>query len=183
MERETECCVCGAGVRTDDPAVPDEYFAPAWCHRACVNSPGGIAWREKQKATDPGYARYLRLSTVGRSVACPACAGSCRVSAKARGMAAGSWEACCTACSAVTALNGYLHHEEYDRLAAAEREFLLDASSDGWRARVETIASEADRKLDAQRCACSSHFSLAAAPRCPRCRAVVMDSYFHYAHT
>jgi hypothetical protein len=174
------CCVCGGVARSDEPVVDDEYYPHVWSHGSCVNTPAGVAWRERQRGGDPGYARYLRLSTVGLTIECPACGLACIVSAKARGMGAGSWEACCTACSRVTRLSGYRHPREYDEIAAAERLFLLDAASD-WRSRMVAIAGEADTKLDERTCACGSRFSVAAPPRCPGCRTVLLDSFFHHA--
>jgi hypothetical protein len=181
-DRAENCFVCGAGVRGNEPGIPEEYYPTLWCHAACLNSPEGIAWRERQKAADPGYDRYLRLSTVGLRVECPACGFVCCLSAKARGMAAGSWEACCLACSRVTFLDGYRYEREYEEITAAEHVFLFDASRDDWRRRVEEIAITADPKLHEQSCPCGSRFSLAAAPRCPGCRAVLLDSFFHYAY-
>jgi hypothetical protein len=97
-------------------------------------------------------------------------------------MAAGSWDVCCVACSRVTFLDGYTHEREYEEISSAEHVFLLDGSRDDWRRRVEDIAVVADRKLREQLCPCGSRFSLAAVPRCPGCRAVLLDSFFHYAY-
>jgi hypothetical protein len=97
-------------------------------------------------------------------------------------MGAGTWEACCTACSETTFLNGYSHPAPYDAVSAAERQFLLDDTRDDWRGQVQEIALTADNLLQSKVCRCGSRFSLAAQPRCPQCAAVLLESYFHYAY-
>ncbi len=176
------CFVCDGGVRSDDPRIPEECYPGLWCHLSCLNSPAGTAWRAKRSQSDPGYARYLRLSTVGLRVVCPSCGEECCLSAKARGMGAGMWEICCTECSRITFLNGYAHEAEYQRVGAAERSYLLHPNSDAWRTEVVALARTADENLRDRTCACGGRFSLAAKPRCPHCRAILLDSFFHYAY-
>lgn len=176
------CFVYNGGAPREDPRIPEEYYPGLWCHLSCLDSPAGIAWREERTRRDPGYARYLRLSTVGLPVVCPSCGRECCLSAKARGMGADTWETCCTECSRTTFLDGYAHDAEYQRVSAAERAFLLDQNSDAWRTEVLALARTADGKLRDRTCVCGGRFSLAAQPRCPHCRAVLLDSFFHYAY-
>jgi hypothetical protein len=96
-------------------------------------------------------------------------------------MAAGTWETCCTRCSNVTLLNDHADPAAYDRVSAAEQMFLLEGQDSGWRAVVTDLARRADAKLDRTRCPCGGRFSLAAEPRCPHCRAILLDSFFHFA--
>ena len=173
--------MCGTEARGDEPTVPEEYFAGLWCHLSCLNSSEGIEWRKERTRTDPGYARYLRLSTVGLPVVCPSCGGPCLLSAKARGMGAGNWETCCTACDRFTFLSGYERDSDYQRVLAAEGVFLRDGRTDGWIAQIVELARTADRNLRDRSCACGGRFSLAAKPRCPHCKTVLLDSFFHYA--
>ncbi len=175
------CFVCDGDARSDDPRIPEEYYPGLWCHLSCLNSLPGTAWRAKRSQSDPGYARYLRFSTVGLPVICPSCGGHCRLSAKARGLGAGIWETCCLECSRTTFLNGSAHGAEYQRLGAAERSYLLHPNSDAWRTDALALARTADKKLRERTCVCGGRFSLAAKPRCPHCRAVLLDSFFHYA--
>jgi hypothetical protein len=119
---------------------------------------------------------------MGLPIDCPSCGGACCVSPKARGMGAGSWEACCTACSQFTVLSGYTHKREYDAIMAAEQILLFDERSDQWRGPMIEVARTVDGTLPERACACGAHFSVAAKPRCPRCRAVLMDTFFHYAY-
>jgi hypothetical protein len=176
------CFVCGDGpAGADNPAIEEEFYPGLWCHFHCLNSPGGMAWRGLRKQADPRYARYLRLMNVGLPIECASCSKACRISAKARGMGAGSWEACCTACSNFTTLNGYAHESDYRAIMAAEQEMLFDEHND-WRRAMVGIAKTADANLDARTCKCGAPFSVAAQPRCPTCRAVLMDSFFHYAY-
>jgi hypothetical protein len=176
------CLVCGEVPRADEPVIPEEFYPGSWWHLSCLNSPTGLEWRERRRQSDPRYARYLRLSTVGLPIECPRCGQACCISAKARGMGAGSWEACCTGCSRVTFLSGYAHEAEYDAVAAAEHTFLFDEANDDWRARMQELATRADRLLRDQTCRCGGRFSLAAPPRCPRCAAVLLDSFFHHGY-
>ena len=97
-------------------------------------------------------------------------------------MGAGSWEACCTACDRCTLLSGSTHKAAYAAVAAAERLFLCDETNDDWCARVQELAMLPDRMLRDQTCRCGGRFSLAAQPRCPRCAAVLLDSFFHYGY-
>jgi hypothetical protein len=177
------CFACGGSSRDQarDPDVAEHYYPGLWCHLSCLNSPAGIAWRERQKQADPGYTRYWRMSAVRLPTTCESCGGRCRLSAKARGMAAGTWETCCTRCSNVTRLNDRAHPAAYDRLSEAERMFLLKGQHSDWRAVVEDLARSADAKVDDARCPCGGRFSLAAEPRCPHCRAILLDSFFHFA--
>jgi len=141
-----------------------------------------VAWRERRAADDQGFARWTRLSTIGLPVTCPVCSRTSAVSAEARGMGAGNWEACCRSCCRITTLNGYTHERAYEALRRAEERFLLVGSDGAWREEVARVADEADRYLARERCACGDRFSLAAKPSCPHCRAVLLDSYFHYAY-
>jgi hypothetical protein len=184
VEREVSderCYACLGAPRDDDPSIVDEYLPDAWCHLRCLNSTVAKAWREERRRHDPGYARYWRMSSVGRAIQCDSCGSECVVSAKARGMDAGGWEACCTACHRISGLNGYTHRAEYDRLRAAEHRFLLGPLDDSWREAVRAVADAADRWLAEQRCPCGGDFSVAAPPRCPTCGHVLFDSYFHFA--
>jgi hypothetical protein len=61
-----------------------------------------------------------------------------------------------------------------------EQRFLRDEAVP-WREDVSAITATADEKLHARACECGGRFSLAAPPRCPHCRAVVLDSCFHFA--
>ncbi len=175
------CFVCHGSERNGEPQIPEEYYPGLWCHLACLNSSRGIAWRKARTQSDPGYARYLRFSTVGLPVVCPSCGAHCCLSAKARGMGAGIWEACCLQCSRTTILKGSAHGAEYQRVSDAERTFLLASNSDGWQTEVLALARTADEKLRERTCACGGRFSLAGKPRCPHCRAILLDSFFHYA--
>jgi hypothetical protein len=175
------CAVCGGPRDARGAEVPDDEGAGRWVHLSCLGSPPGVAWRERQGEADPGFARHLRLSSVGLPVRCPSCGTRCRLSAKARGMAAGIWPACCTRCSNITTLNGYVHRADYDRVGEAERQFLAGGRDTGWRAVVVGLAASADAKLGDACCPCGGRFSLAAEPRCPRCGATLLDSFFHYA--
>jgi len=174
------CVVCGEPERAAEPGVPEEYFPGEWCHLSCLNSPEGVAWRRRRAAGDPGFARYLRLSTMGLDVECPACGRGCAIFPKARGMGAGTWEVCCDRCHRIALLDGYAHPAEYEGLVEAEDEFLLRAEGE-WKRRVAALAAAANATLPQPGCDCGGRFSVAAAPRCPRCHAVLLDSYFHYA--
>jgi hypothetical protein len=176
------CFVCGDGpAGADNPAIEEEFYPGLWCHFLCLNSPDGMAWRDQRIQADPRYARYLRLMSIGVPIDCPSCGEACCVSAKARGMGAGSWEACCTACSNTTTLSGYVHRREYQAVMAAEQAMLFDEHYD-WRSVMVEIAKTADALLKDRTCTCGAPFSVAAKPRCPRCRAVLMDSFFHNAY-
>lgn len=175
------CFVCGGDPTSDNPAIEEEFYPGLWCHFHCLNSPEGTAWREKRERDDPSYARYLRLMTVGLPIECPSCRTACAVSAKARGMGAGSWEACCTACNNITTLNAYVHRKDYEAVMAAEKLMFSDSHGDAWRTAMLEIAKTADANLDERTCNCGAPFSVAAEPRCPKCRTVLMDSFFHYS--
>jgi hypothetical protein len=174
------CYACGNPPRDGDFPVMFDYYPGVWCHGTCLNSPEGRSWLEQQRKSDPGFDRFMLLQTVGLRTMCPACGKECFLSAKARGMAAGTWLACCLSCSNTTVLDGYVHPREYDALMAVEKEFLLAANAP-WQVQVARLASAADMKLDSRRCSCGGSFSVAAKPRCPHCRHILLDSCFHFA--
>jgi hypothetical protein len=45
---------------------------------------------------------------------------------------------------------------------------------------VHEIAEATDRYLEVAVCSCGARFSLEAKPRCQKCHAILVDSYFHY---
>jgi len=80
-QTKDHCYVCGTPPRVEDPSIPEEYYRGLWCHSSCLNSPEGIAWRRGRTQWDPGFARYLRLSSVGLRMPCPSCGQVCSISA------------------------------------------------------------------------------------------------------
>jgi hypothetical protein len=175
------CYACGNRLQEGDAAQALDYYTGVWCHDTCLNSPQGIAWREHKRKSDPGFDRFWRLQAVGLRTTCPSCGKDCLIAAKARGMAAGDWQTCCSRCSNITTLNGYVYSQDYEALMAAEKEFLRDGKSTGWQIQVENLALTVDRKLTERRCSCGGRFSVAAKPRCPHCHEVLLDSCFHFA--
>lgn len=183
MGNRQRCELCGGIAEAQNPLVPDEFYPGVRLHLHCLNSPAGADWTRMRAEADPSYARYLSLITSGHQVACPSCGASERLSPKASGMGAGYWEANCRSCHRyrplLDAYRGPMERESYETLCGLAREFRLGANAAGILARVEQLAVEVDSLLPEGTCSCGGQFSLAARPRCSRCREVLLDSPFH----
>src|SRR5690606_27443215 len=178
------CELCGGAAETQNPLVPDEFYPGVQLHLHCLNSAAGARWTRARAEADPLYARYLSLSAMGHHVECSACGSSERISPKAIGMGAGHWEVNCRSCHRhrphLSAYRGPGERELYDTLCGLALEFRLSADPAGILARVEELAAGADSLFAGETCSCGGRFSVAARPRCSRCREVLFDSPFHF---
>lgn len=177
------CTLCGRPPEQADPLVPDEFYDDVAIHLHCLNGEPGLEWRRARAAADPAYARYLALTTMGLEQHCPACDTPQVLSPKAAGMGAGHWELCCDTCAACRPLlNGY---------RPGERELVMELSRRAFtfrKGRDPEVELRAVAKLDVPEtvpraqlaCECGGTFRIDALPRCTSCRAVVLESPFHF---
>jgi hypothetical protein len=177
MYRMTDLCsLCGAVGEQRDPLIADEFYLDIQMHLHCLNSAAGVEWRRVRAEADPGYARYLSLTTVGLPISCPTCATTALVSPKAYGMGAGLWEANCTGCHrSRQLLSAYraFDRPSLERLALLAQRFNFGENSADVVRDTVSLASEYDAIVLPSRCECGSSFSIAAPPRLqhmPECR-------------
>jgi hypothetical protein len=187
MSNEVEgmiCVICGQGDRPDDVLMGDGFYSSLNYHVGCINSSKGREWRSEKFHENPAYARYWGLQAVGKRIKCPSCGFKQALSAKARGMGAGSWELVCNSCHRISpeSLNGYMHPKIYVELGELEKAFLLGLWDEHCRGRIRTVAQRYQELHPELGCMCGGQYSILGKPRCVRCEAVLLDSYFHYSY-
>jgi hypothetical protein len=179
------CDLCGGPGETVNPLVADDYHEHVRLHLHCLNSPDGRARTASRVSADPGYARFLRLGTMGQDVACAACGASHRMSPKASGMGGGLWELNCTSCHRyATLLNAQrapLERSAYMELAGLQRRFRIGHDTAAVIYDLDALAAELDSVIATTPCTCGGTYSLAALPRCAHCAAIIIDSAFNIA--
>lgn len=140
-------------------------------------------WVSQQMDSSQRYRRYAELISVARPIECPACTLEQAISPKAFGMGAGDWEVNCVSCHRVSSqlLSAYSKRTRrtYHRLETLRAQFLGELKLDRITPVIDAIAAKEDRAWAEQPCECGGSFSLAAMPRCIRCREVVEPTYFH----
>jgi hypothetical protein len=175
------CVICGAAA-SDDVFAKEGFYKDTWIHLRCLNSSAAREWRRAREASDPRYRRYLRLVTIGLQVACDACGSRDNyIYPKATGFSP-AFEVSCDRCGAVQdeGLDRRFFPEAIASFLELRDAFVKDTMPPEFDERVGRLARENDHFINPSRCTCGGHFSLAAKPRCRRCRAVILDSYFHY---
>jgi hypothetical protein len=175
------CAVCGEAGRSQDPLIPDEFYADVSTHLMCLNTPEGHRWRVERAAIDPAYARYLELIAVGRQVTCPNCGSNENyLSQKGTGHSP-SFELCCTQCDKVSArINPYVESSLWGRLSDLQQDFMLGRELDRIGPAIDKLSQEYAGRIGATHCSCGGSLTIAAKPRCHRCRSILADTSFHY---
>jgi hypothetical protein len=124
------------------------------------------------------------LMTLAHPVDCPNCGVALAMNPKAIGMGAGSWEIQCVQCPSILfgGLSGYDPRTApaYQRLSHLRNEFVDSGDLHSGELEVLALAQQYDSVLKRTRCECGASFSIAAKPRCPDCKAVVFQTFFHY---
>jgi len=178
-----QCFICHSTANEpENPLIRDVPMHPELSiHLHCFGAKEFKDWTAEQKANDLSFARYWNLMTACLPVTCPECRVEVLQDPKAIGMAAGSWEVCCDTCENVSCggLSGYEYPEIYKQLEELREKFNLGRNLESIYAEMSSLALQADQFLPERLCECGGHFSLAAFPRCPQCRTVVLRSPFH----
>ncbi len=175
------CILCG-GTGSQGTLAKEGFYADTWIHLSCWPSEAAREWRKAREASDPRYRRFRRLMTPGLQTTCDACGYRDNyIYPKATGFIPG-FEVSCDRCGAVQ--NQGLHPGFFPNAIASFLElrdaFVEDVAPPDLDEKVGTLAREYDQFINPSGCTCGGHFSLGAKPRCGRCRAVILDSYFHY---
>jgi hypothetical protein len=177
------CALCGEVGSSTNPLVPDLFYEQLQMHLHCINSEDGRAWTQRQEASDPAFARYLDIATVGRAHRCAGCGSAERTAPKAYGMGAGIWEMNCTGCHrsrpALSVYHSAERRELVMRIQLLERDFRRGVRVDATLEQITALAAEHDQVLAPEPCACGGAFSLAASPRCSRCGTQLVQSPFN----
>lgn len=180
MTRIIACAVCGEPDRSQDPLIPDEFYPDEAIHLHCLNSAEGKRWHEERQARDPGYARYMSLITVRRQVTCPGCGSDENwLSQKSSGFSP-SFELCCTQCDEVSRGLSPYEAPVTGPLSDLQHDFVLGRNVERIDSAIERLSREHRERRGEERCKCGGSFSIAAKPRCHRCRSVLADTFFHY---
>ncbi len=177
------CVICGRADVPKRAIVEDPFFPGVYWHILCINSAEGRQWRAELEEKNPGYRRWIVLSSHGVRVSCPKC-GSDKsfLWPKLRGHSP-TLEASCDRCERVNynALDPYSHKEVVSRIQLIARQFHLGTHPDNLDALIGDLADEYDRLILPRQCQCGGYFSLSAKPRCRNCKAILYDSYFHFS--
>ena len=130
----------------------------------------------------PAVPTGSQTSAIGLKVACDACGSRDNyIYPKATGFSP-AFEVCCDRCGAVQeeGLDRLFFPEAIASFLERRDAFVKDTMPPDLDERVRRWARENDQFINPSRCTCGAHFSLAAKPRCQRCGAVILESYFHY---
>ncbi len=180
---QTICSICGESTTAKASLFKDPYFPHVRWHILCLNSPEGRRWRKEQEETNPGYKRYVTLASQGVPVRCPEC--GCEENflwPKLQGHSP-ELEASCDRCARVnySAFDPYAHEDVANEIQRLSDLFRLGKHPENLAELVQELARQHDHLIRPRECRCGGRFSLSAKPRCRNCRAIVSDSYFHYA--
>jgi hypothetical protein len=163
--------------------MEDGYYPGMKCHVHCINSEVGRQWQRNKFRADAAYERYWLLQSIAYPIDCPNCGQQHNLSAKARGMGAGNWELCCTLCGKTNdnLLTYYRHPNLIKPLHELEEYFLRGQWGETQESQIYALEQEFAVSGSKNRCDCGGKFSLLGKPRCHKCKAVLMESYFHYS--
>jgi hypothetical protein len=180
-DRDPKCMICGLKSDLGKPLIPEGYYQDVLFHIQCLNSDQARAWRIERMRDDPGYKRYMDLTTAGQKQPCLICGYNENYLYPKFVSHAPGYEVCCCECSNYSfGLNPYSYRRQMDSLLALMDRFLMCDAVPGLYEAVHEIAEAMDKFLEGNRCSCGARFSFEAKPRCNKCHAILVDSYFHY---
>jgi hypothetical protein len=93
-----------------------------------------------------------------------------------------AFEVSCSGCGSVQdeGLDRRFLGDAIARFLELRDAFVRDVTPSDLDERIAALAREYDPFINPSRCPCGGSFSLATKPGCRRCRAVILDSYFHF---
>jgi hypothetical protein len=177
---EKRCLVCDRSESAQDPLIKEGYYPDTWFHASCYNSDATIRWRETRNQSDPAYKRYWELSTWGLPCQCSACGLTTYLWAKFTGHSP-SWELCCTQCNHVDYEGVSPYKYRLERVLELSDSFKRGKPLSEMLPELLNIARGIELTNPPRPCECGGVFAILAQPRCPSCRSVVFDSFFHYS--
>lgn len=178
---DKHCTVCDRAETEQDPLIEEGFYPDTWLHLSCYNSDNTRRWRQSRSESDPAYKRYWELSTCGLPCQCPACGLTAYLWPKFVGHSP-HWELCCTLCSQVDYVGISPYRHRLDRVLALSESFKRGAPSGEMVPELQNIARQIASVDPPRSCKCGGVFALLAQPRCPSCRSVVFESFFHYTN-
>jgi len=176
------CAICKSHEETEHNQLQrDDLYLDIYIHWQCQASTEYQEWVNSQRLNDPLYDRYWDMMTVGKPIECSHCGEQQAISPKAVGMGAGIWDLNCTHCHQLSTqpLNGYTDDANYQQLERLRNDFICSRDLELMDERIAAISASIESVNRRKNCRCGGQFSLMAKPRCVKCNAVLIDSYFH----
>lgn len=194
----TKCMICASEQELEyNKLQVDSFYQDIFIHWQCHNTPEYQAWVTQQRHLDALYNRYWEMMTLGKSITCPQCHQSQKISPKAVGMEAGIWSINCTNCHRLSprSFHAYTDSENYEKLERLREDFVCSRELESIETRIAEIEASIKENnrtkykprqtlgisafITFPKCDCGGKFSLQAKPRCCDCNAILLDSYFH----